>query len=232
VVVGVAVNRAWEAVYGPDVTIGLDPVATSLSDALGRTSYVVQQQIGIFGYLEAPMPRVAYLAWYGLLFTLLVLACVVASRRERLTLLAVATAAIVLPALLLAAVMRHTGFGIQGRHVLGFTVVVPLLAGYVIVRNRARLDGLVRSLPVVFGVVAGSVHIVGWLANARRHAVGSEGPLIFFGSAEWSPPLGWMPWTVGMVGAFVALVFVAAGESMDAKAPIETGSGSTASTAR
>jgi hypothetical protein len=35
---------------------------------------------------------------------------------------------------------------------------------------------------------------VAWYCNARRSAVGSEGPWFFFPSAEWQPPLGWGLW--------------------------------------
>ena len=45
-----------------------------------------------------------------------------------------------------------------------------------------------------------------WLANARREAVGIDGPWWPFGAAQWSPPLGWTPWVVlAAVGIALAL---------------------------
>jgi hypothetical protein len=206
---GLAINRVWDAAIGPDITISLSPLGTSLSDAFGRYSYVLQQEIGIFGYLEATMPRAGYLIWYGLLGSLMMIALIVAERRERLILIGTATAAVVTPALLFAAILRHTGFDLQGRHVLAFTVVVPLLAGAIVVRRRTRISGLLTSLPVWFALGAGTSHVIAWLANARRHAVGGEGRFFFLFDSEWAPPMGWAPWLLLLVGG-AALLLVAA----------------------
>jgi hypothetical protein len=51
-------------------------------------------------------------------------------------------------------------------------------------------DRLVASV----AVAAAALHFAGFYANARRVAVSQNGPLLFFGSSQWTPPLGWMPW--------------------------------------
>jgi hypothetical protein len=56
---------------------------------------------------------------------------------------------------------------------------------------------------------AGAVHLLAWLWNARRHAVGVHESMWFFGAAEWSPPLGWVPWTLMALLASTTLVLAA-----------------------
>ena len=51
----------------------------------------------------------------------------------------------------------------------------------------------------------GFLHAVAWYSNARRSAVGSEGPWLFLPSAEWHPPLGWASGCVLALGCAVAL---------------------------
>ena len=141
------------------------------------------------------MPLLAYGLWGALAVALVTTALLVGSRRQRLHLLLAIGAALTLPVLLVATTMRHTGFGLQGRYVLSFSLVVPLLAGEILVRRYDRLRALdAAQLFLPFALVAGFVQFVAWWTNARRFAVGIRGPRWFLPSAEWSPPLGWWPW--------------------------------------
>jgi hypothetical protein len=47
-----------------------------------------------------------------------------------------------------------------------------------------------------------------WYFNARRHAVGTRGPVWFFSRSAWSPPGGWELWAA--VVAVASLVMGAA----------------------
>ncbi len=193
--VAVLLNRLWERAYGPELTFDPTPLVSSISQGIAQLPLVLREQVGVFNYLEVSMPLLAYGLWGALAVALFTSALLVGSRRQRLHLLLAGVAALTLPVLLVATTMRHTGFSLQGRYVLSFSVVVPLLAGEILVRRYDRLRALdARQLFLPFALVAGFVQFVAWWTNARRFAVGIRGPRWFLPSAEWSPPLGWWPW--------------------------------------
>jgi hypothetical protein len=129
------------------------------------------------------------------------IAMLVGNRRERFVLLGALIATLALPVVLVAAVMRHTGYGLQGRYVLAFSVVVPLLAGEVVFRHRETLARLnAGALTLVVAPIVAIVQLDGLYANARRFAVGVTGPQWFVGHAvAWAPRGGWWFWFVIMV---------------------------------
>ena len=153
------------------------------------------------------MPWWAYELWQALALALVVTALLVSTKRQRLILLTSIVAVIAVPVLLVAGNMRHTGFGLQGRYVLALSMVVPLLAGEILVRRYERLRALdAHRLFLPFAATAGFVQVVAWWTNARRFAVGVDGPEWFLNSAEWSPPWGWTLWlTVAGAGGCLLL---------------------------
>jgi hypothetical protein len=213
VLVGIAVNRVWEVIYGAELVFDPTPIRASLAEGWRQLPNVLMEQIGVFNHLEFGMPSLAYTAWNALVVGLIAIALVVGSRRERIVLAASVTAALALPVLLVATTMRHTGFGLQGRYVLPFSVVVPLLAGEILLRQRNRLRALgAERLFLPFALGAGAIQLVGWWADAHRFAVGRGGPRWFFDKAEWSPPAGWWPW---FILASSSAVLLALSEPLD-----------------
>ena len=203
VIMGLIVSRAWETLYGPSTVFDLQPVEPTLAAAFGQAPAVLRQEVGVFGYLDTYMPSASYLAWFLGIVGILGLGYLVGTRGERLAMAATTALAIAAPALLLGAVVRHTGFGVQGRHALPLAMSVPLLAGYVLGNRRPLLGGLKpRNLVAVVAGLAATVQIVAWLTNARRYAVGSNGPILFFQNPEWSPVGGWTIWfSLALCGA-------------------------------
>ncbi len=193
----ILLNRVWEHLYGPTLTFDLRPLRSSLYAGLRHLPHVLREQIGVFNYLEFGLPMLAYVLWVALALALGIAALLVGTKQQRLLLLASLGAALALPVLLFAATMRHTGFGLQGRYVLGLSIVVPLMAGEILVRRHERVRALgVDRLVVLLVVAAGLVQLIAWWTNARRFAVGLDGPWWFVGSAEWIPPWGWWPWLI------------------------------------
>ena len=210
VVFGILLNRLWEYLYGPSMHIDLTPLGVSLLEGVAQLPRVLHEQIGVFNYLEFGLPLLANVLWGSLTVALCVTALLLGSRRQRLVLLMTAAAALALPVLLVAASMRHTGFGLQGRYVLPFSLIVPLLAGEIVASQYQRLRAINADhlfFPFAFGVAL--VQLIAWWKNAYRFGVGVGGPLWFFGSAEWNPPGGWWPWLVLAAGG-ASLLLVAA----------------------
>lgn len=195
VILAILLNRWWEHLYGMKLAFDLSPLEPGLLDGLTQLPRLLMEQVGVFNYLEFGMPWWAYELWQGLALALVVTALLVATWRQRFLLLTSIAAVLAVPVLLVAATMRHTGFGSQGRYVLAFSIVVPLMAGEILVRQYPRLRALdAHLLFLPFAAIAGFVQVVAWSVNARRFAVGIGGPIWFLSSAEWSPPGGWMLW--------------------------------------
>ena len=111
--------------------------------------------------------------------------------------------------LVMSVVYREIG-PLHGRYALPLLVLVPLWAGEVVLRRRARLSA--RLVLVLSGgtfAAAAAVQLLAWLASSRRFAVGQDGGWLFFRDAEWAPPLGWWPWL--LMAAAAAGCYLAAG---------------------
>ena len=159
----------------------------------------------MFGWLDSSAPFVVYVLWWVALATLVSIALMVGKARDRLVLALLTGGTVVLTLLIAVLNLAQTGFGMQGRYVLPMAVVVPVLAGEVLVRHPGRWCAPVQRRLAPFFVLAGGLHAMAWYANARRSAVGADGSWLFMGSSEWSPPTGWYPLAVLVVLAVVAV---------------------------
>jgi hypothetical protein len=98
--------------------------------------------------------------------------------------------------------IRPTGFGMLGRYGFPAIVLAVLLAADVLRARWAtaawRPAGDWRLVPTVVCValpaVMACLHLLGWWLNARRYAVGMNGPLGFLADPAWEPAHGWAPW--------------------------------------
>ena len=211
VAVGVAVvaSVVWEVAVQPRPPRSVGAAVRGVPRELGELPDVFEQAVGRFGWLDTPLPREAFWAWTLLLLALLVLALVVARPRQRVVVGGLVVGSVV-ATVAVATLNRPTGFPVQARYVLSFVTLVPLVAGEVLRANRERLPAVAALILVpVFACLAAAVHVVGWYANGRRYAVGTGGPRWFLGRADWSPPLGWLPWLV--VTLLAAALMAAAG---------------------
>lgn len=199
--VAVVANRLWEGAYGWSLTqrgaTDYGAIGGKLAHGVQQLRRVLDEQMGVFGSLDAPMPHGAYPLAQALLAALLAVAVLVAARRETMVLAATAGAYAVVVVVLSASLVAATETDVQGRHVLPFAIVLPMLAGELLLRNRAKLES-VSPRPLAAGLVVATagLHLVAWLTSAYRQSVGTRGPLFFFSDPAWSPPLGWWPWTM------------------------------------
>ncbi len=209
VAVAAGASLVWEAVFQPHAEMRKAVVRKWLIPSVQELPSVFREHVGVFGPLAVPMNAGAYWVWAALTAMLVVAAFVVGSRRERLALVAVLVGVPVASVVISAAVIHQTGFGMQGRYVSALAVGIPLLAGEVLVRNRARVSAVAAASLISVGVGSvATVQVLAWYSNARRYAVGTGGPRLFVGSADWSPPAGWWVWaTVALAGAVVLVAF-------------------------
>jgi len=210
VLAGVIGNRLWEAAYGPEVTISLAMGRAAVRTAFDQLPQWLEELVGRFGYLEFALPLPLYLGWALAVAAIVVAAGIGPRLRGRIVLAACVAGLVALPVAQYVLVQRHTGFGLQGRHALPVLVIVPLLAGELLRRHRDWISAqAMRALVVGSFAVAAIGHLLALYWNARRSATGVDGPLLFLGDAEWSPPVGWGLWLA--VAAAGAACLLAAG---------------------
>ena len=90
----------------------------------------------------------------------------------------------------------------------------PIFA-WVVVFDRLGKNELARIF-ALGALLLPAIQMLGLYYNAGRYAVGvSNQPLIFFGHAQWEPPLGWYLWLgIGFTGCvMLGLVLTAFGRT-------------------
>ena len=205
--IGLAAGLFWLR-YVPSYPLGFD-VFDHVGSAVTGLPQTLRSAVGRFAG-DYFIPVYAAVAWGVLVVALLVAAAVVATprARRRLALLAAAVVAFVVA---FATLYLNNGFLIfNGRYALPGLIVLPLCAGSILVERRAQLAASARRRLVV-GITVGTaaIHLLAWWLEARRLAVGTDGPLVFTSNTAWNPPGGWLPWVLTMLLGTVAYVSVA-----------------------
>lgn len=201
--VAVVAILVWERRYDhPSNTAG--PFSAGAVMGFARVGFLfVREGIGLFGWLDTPEPRWVILSWILLAVVLIGMAIVLGSRADRWSLVAWLIGLVLVAYVVYATVFYPIGYNLQGRHMLPFFMLGPILAGVVLseVLERFEPDALARMFNLV-AVVIPVIQLTSLYVNARRYAVGTNGPYLFFGSAQWSPKGGWGIWLVlGLLGA-------------------------------
>lgn len=209
-VLAVAINRIWEALYGSHISLDTTKLHPGLVAGVHEWWRALPDLVGKFGYLEVKLPVVVPILWFALVLALFVTACVVCQERERLVLTLVLAVALVGPVIFYALLLRPTGFGLQGRHILPILIVVPLLAGEAVTTYSGSVrTGWLLALAMMIPAATGIMQLMAWYVNAKRYAVGGSGPEWFLSHAAWSPPTGWWTWFAATVLASFCLGVVA-----------------------
>jgi hypothetical protein len=207
---GLAAALGWDVLTHGHTAAATTSIGSRLTaDLKLLPGVVLPEQIGVFGFLDVELPRAVYWAWEAAAGLLLVVALAVASVRERVALVLAAVLAVAVTLAVAVLLIDPTGFPTQGRYTLPFSVVVLLLAGELLRRHPDRLR---RVAPIVLGVGVGAAALLqcyGWWQNARRYAVGADGPFWFIPDAQWAPPGGWWPWIAVMLAGVAAMASAA-----------------------
>lgn len=187
----------WERGYDHPTQTGSPFNASALVSFSGYSYRLVRDGIGTFGWLDTPLFRWATMAWILLAVLLVGMAIILGERRDRWSLTGWLVATYLVAFGVYASVFYPIRAGLQGRHILPFFILCPILAGVVVAERLQVLapDAARR----VFGLVAlvmPVLQLTGLYVNARRYAVGTNGPYYFFGSSKWHPVGSWAPWTV------------------------------------
>ncbi len=205
------------AVWKPkgDETVRLDEargVITRLS--IGHLTAEFRQMIGVFGWLDTPSPELTYLLWTVAVGTLVLLGFACSSSRQRWAFGLLMVAVVVLPVLIEVRQAPEYGLSWQGRYTLPIAVGVPLLAG-VAAEGWWRDRGISTvSLTRVILACVGVAHVAAFWQQLRRYTVGATGPLLFFRSPVWHPPVASGLLLGGYIVGIVAYLMVTTGVSI------------------
>ncbi len=204
--VAVAALVAWELRYDHPNQIGS---AWSLPafQSLSEQSYAIMQSgIGNFGWLDVQLPQWCISLWVILAVILCGAALLLGRPRDRIILMVPIAAVMAVAYFTYAMVFFPAGFPVQGRYLIPLSIGVPLMSG-VVVADSLLNHGLVRELRQAFAAVGLSMAFLQLVAiywNGRRYATGTDGPLVYWDAARWSPPLGWLTWlAIGTVAAAI-----------------------------
>jgi hypothetical protein len=185
---------AWSAAVGAQPTASLQPVLDHIGPAILELPHDLQQEVGVFGWLDTKLPLVVYIGWAALVASLVVCAMIVSRWRSRLAVFALVGLYAISTTAVTATLMASSGFSAQGRYYLPLMVAVPLLAGWLIAEKVASSGKFWYLLPLAIGLLVSVAQFISWWEDARRYAVGVGGRLMFiFHPVLWSPAGGWWP---------------------------------------
>ncbi len=208
-VTSIVLNRAWEQAYGARTKVSPIPGLSDLP--FGDAPHLLREAIGIFGYLELPVPLLGSHAWTLALLVLFALAVRLGSLRDSSVTWLTGAVCLLFPAYLSAAVLRYTAFTAQGRYFLPLFVLFPMILAAVLQRSITHWQRRsVTRLVLVCAGVTGVVHFAAWEAAGHRYAVGTAGPRWFPSVAQWTPPGNWVFWAATCVAGAALLVAVLA----------------------
>ena len=150
----------------------------------------IRESVGVLGWLDTPLPTALYLAWYLLVLTLLTVAVVRSTRRQRIALATLIALVVVVPVVVVSRRAHEIGIVWQWRDAL------PLAVGAVIfsagLSTGPTTSGVVtRRIGAAIVATVSLLQIVAFYVNLRRYAVGVNGAHLFFlRNRGWSPPTG------------------------------------------
>ena len=176
---------------------------SQIDQAVRHIPTLLDQAVGNFGWLDAPMPRIALLivcALYGVVITAGVVA---SSPRARVTMTALCLLIVLIVIVLdvnYYSMLRS--FGAQGRH------IVPLLVGLPIIATTSF--AWKRKWELATASIWGLVMVWAGLGALRRYTVGINGDnaMDMFANRVWNPVLGFWPTVMMLILSTLAVVCV------------------------
>ncbi|MFN2452481.1 MAG: DUF2142 domain-containing protein [Candidatus Dormibacteria bacterium] len=216
ITVATMANLAWQLAVAPHPALTLAAVRHGVGGAVRGVPHLGREAIGVFGWIDVPLPRLAYLPWMLLVTVVLGGALRVSRPRERRLLLGMSAGIVGLTVLVAIAIAASApGFKLQTRYVLPVAVALPLVAGELLYRHRATIDPRLLRRAVSAAILLAAA-VQGWalLINARFYRRNVKGLVSFITPPGWRPPLGWYPWvalTAVGCAALLALALLAAG---------------------
>lgn len=212
-------SLAWDVLATPSQPVSWS-VAVHNAPTTALTLRLFHQAVGVFGWLDTPLPSAAEQAWLAVTGAVVVLALLLGSWRQRATLLATLAALGAGTVLIQMFVLAQIGYVMQARYSLAMGVAVPLLSAEIVgdrMARRVRFRLVAEVMAGAILVVVAALQWTGYYTNARRYGVGSGSSRSLLGHPAWQPPGGTLLWLVTAGAAAACLA--AAGVAVASTAP-------------
>lgn len=168
----------------------------------GELYDLAQTSVGLFGWLDSPLPLHVAKVWLLVLVGITALALTLGNRRERVTVIATTLLITGLIYYLSKDFLLVEGINPQGRHFLPILVLQPMVTTTVLARRSAKI-----RIPILGFAVVGMLllQVIGWLSNGSRQGLGVVVPGLrdlpsvtrrIIDAPAWSPPGGFLVWLV------------------------------------
>lgn len=181
---------------------------------LRTTPDFLQQAIGYFGWFDAPLPLWTYWLFIAAFAVVVVLAFIATPRRSVLTMAAVTTAAILVPALVQAFSVHQTGIIWQGRYGMFLYVGITIIAGWLLSRDAPAVGHLAPRAAWLGSSLLASFGLLAFGLVMARYVIGGQSPFSqMISDPQWQPPLGWLALVVAYAVGSLALVALIGGTS-------------------
>ncbi len=190
---------------GQPVPAGSSTV-TIIRLALDRTDRYFHQFIGVFGWLDTNSPALTVVIWTVMLIAVVVIGLIAGSWRQRLCLVLLGVAIIVVPTAITSSHARVDGLVWQARYSYPLDVGVLLLATAAASHGWFTRRGVVRLIAVAAAVGVVLAQGAAYYTALRRFVVGSQGTthFLFNHAGDWEPPLAPIVLFVALMVALVA----------------------------
>jgi hypothetical protein len=183
-------NVALPAGFIPSAGSSRDDAVTAFGTTFGKSTDYGRELVGVFGWLDTPLPEWIYALWAAMVGAVLVGGLALAGR-GRLAAIGISLASLALvPSLVQAPSAAEYGYIWQGRYSLPLFVTVIIVAGVgvALTINGAGARAARRVL-VILAVSAGVAQCTAFVAALYRYTVGDEADFWkMFEDPQWLPP--------------------------------------------
>ncbi len=173
---------------------------------VGHGPALVQQMIGVFGWLDTSAPAYTLFVWSFAFGAVALLAVMLASCRRLFAFVGLAIAVWLVPVVLEFRAARSVGIFWQGRYTLplacGLIAMVAIVVG-----ERLGARHMSHRVRVAFVGVFVTAQFAAFYWNLRRYTVGVGGAILPWHTA-WSPPLTAFPLLLVELAALSAFAIV------------------------
>ena len=159
-----------------------------LTTQLGRLTQVAEESIGVFGWLEVRVPVFTYAVWMSAVVGMLALCLMFGARRYAIGAIGLLFGTVLIQTAGEFRSVESIGFVWQGRYSLPMLVGVPLIAGVGLAAGRRLPTVSVLGKNFIGGFLWSALFLA-FAQSVRRYSVGATGPIFFWKSEDWSPPV-------------------------------------------
>lgn len=185
----------------------------------GRLWTVLQESVGVFGWLEVRLPLAVYLIWIFGVLLFIALAVIFGSGKFAIAPIVILAAAIFLQTAGEFRTVGELGFMWQGRYTLPILVGVPLVSALAISRANPAM-AVSRLSKWIGGVLLWAALCLSFFQTERRYMVGSEGPLRIWEVQSWHPPIPVLLLLIGFSVSAALWILICAAATKYVGAPL------------